>query len=71
MQDLVQALSDPSAWHTPRKIDQALYERNQDGSFAGFEPTPPLEYHNGYLTVHFDSSKYQVNEQLIFVNSLI
>lgn len=42
----MEALADPKAWNTPRKRDQAAYERNADGSFAGFEPTPPFEYHN-------------------------
>lgn len=59
-QDLVEALSDRNAWNTPRKLDQAAYERNPDGSFAGYEPTPPFEYHDGYLHVHFDTNRYQV-----------
>ena len=59
LQDLVEVLSDPKAWQTPRKRDQALYERTADGKFAGFEPTPPFEYHDGYLTVHFASANYQ------------
>ena len=59
MQDLVEALSDPKGWQTPRKRDQAAYERDENGNFTGFEPTPPFEYHNGYLTVHFDTANYQ------------
>ena len=51
VQDLVEVLSDKEAWLTPRKVDQATFERKSDGSFAGFERTPPFEYHNGYLTV--------------------
>lgn len=38
---------------------QAAYARNEDGSFLGYEPTPPFEYHDGYLTVHFDTGNYQ------------
>ena len=49
-------LSDPEIWLTPRKVDQAAFERKSDGSFAGFERTPPFEYHNGYLTVCAASS---------------
>ena len=41
-QDLVEVLSDPDAWNTPRKKDQSAYERNQDGTFTGWERTPPL-----------------------------
>ena len=37
MQDLVEALSEEKAWWTPRKINQQVYERNDDGSFAGLE----------------------------------
>lgn len=52
-QDLVEVLSDPEVWLTPRKLDQAAFERKEDGSFAGYERTPPFEYHDGYLTVHY------------------
>lgn len=59
MQDLVEALSDPKGWNTPKKRDQAAYDRNDKGEFVGFEPTPPFEYHDGYLTVHFSTQNYQ------------
>lgn len=39
-------------------MDQASFERNEDDSFAGFEKTPPFEYHNGWLSVHFAVSNY-------------
>ena len=51
-------LSDPKVWNTPRKRDQATFERKEDGSFAGYEPTPPFEYHDGYLSVHFSTNNY-------------
>ena len=51
-------LANKELWKTPRKKDQAAFDRNSDGSFVGFEYTPPFEYHDGYLTVHFDSSNY-------------
>ena len=35
VQDLVEALSDPKAWNTPRKVDQSTFERKADGTFAG------------------------------------
>ena len=64
-QDLVEVLSDPEIWLTPRKVDQAAFERKSDGSFAGFERTPPFEYHNGYLTVHYAINNYlEVKEKL-------
>lgn len=56
--DLVEALSDKNAWNTPRKVDQASFERKADGSFAGYERTPPFEYHDGYLSVHFATNNY-------------
>ncbi|KAK9813596.1 hypothetical protein WJX73_009365 [Symbiochloris irregularis] len=56
--DLVEVLSDPQQWQTPRKVDQSAFERNADGTFAGYEPTPPFEYHDGYLTVHFSVGNY-------------
>ncbi|KAK9812337.1 hypothetical protein WJX73_003313 [Symbiochloris irregularis] len=56
--DLVEVLSDPKQWNTPRKLDQSAYERNADGTFAGYEPTPPFEYHDGYLTVHYSVGNY-------------
>lgn len=37
MQDLVEALADPTAWQIPTKVDQASYHRKPDGSFVGFE----------------------------------
>ena len=43
-------LSDKKLWSTPRKRDQASYERDDNGNFVGYEPTPPFEYHDGYLT---------------------
>ena len=58
LQDLVEALSDVNAWNTPRKVDQATFERKPDGTFAGFERTPPFEYHDGYLSVHFATNNY-------------
>ena len=58
MQDLVEVLSNTKIWNTPRKIDQAAFDRNSDGSFAGWEPTPPFEYHDGYLSVHFATNNY-------------
>ena len=47
-QDLVEALSDESAWHIPVKHDQAAYQRNTDGSFKGYELVPPFHYHDGW-----------------------
>ena len=57
-QDLVEVLSDRELWWTPRKRDQATFERNEDGSFAGYERTPPFEYHDGYLSIHFATGNY-------------
>ena len=37
VQDLVEELSRPKTWYTPRKLSQQAYERNEDGSFAGYE----------------------------------
>ena len=28
-------------------------QRKPDGTFAGFEPTPPFEYHDGWCSVHY------------------
>ena len=33
-------------------------QRKADGTFAGFEATPPFEYHDGWLSVHFASNNY-------------
>ena len=63
-QDLVEVLSDPKLWYTPRKVDQAAFERKADGSFAGYERTPPFEYHDGYLTVHFAVNNYLEKDDL-------
>ena len=51
-------LANKELWTTPRKKDQAAFDRHPDGSFVGFESTPPFEYHNGYLSVHFDTNNY-------------
>ena len=37
MQDLVEELSRAKTWYTPRKLSQQAYERNEDGSFKGYE----------------------------------
>ena len=37
MQDLVEELSKEKTWYTPKKVSQQTYERNADGSFAGYE----------------------------------
>ena len=42
----MEAPADPKGWNTPRKRDQAAYDRSPNGSFAGFEATPPFEYHD-------------------------
>eukprot|EP00891_Asterochloris_glomerata_P005068 jgi/Astpho2/5068/Aster-x0233 len=57
--DLVEVLSTPGIWKTPLKNDQASYQRNADGSLKGYEAVVPFEYHDGYLTIHFESHKYQ------------
>lgn len=36
-QDLVEELSRQKHWWTPNKLSQQTYDRNADGSFAGFE----------------------------------
>ena len=56
---LVEALSDEQAWKIPIKHDQAAYQRNTDGGFAGYELMPPFQYHNGYLSVYFQTNNYQ------------
>ena len=62
LQDLVDALTTPGVWMVPRKVDQAAFERTAEGKFAGFEESPPLEYHEGYLSVHFTNNNYQEME---------
>lgn len=37
----------------------ACVQRNADGTFAGHEATPPFEYHDGWLSVHFSTANYQ------------
>ena len=41
LQDLVEALSAKDTWFIPRKHDQAAWERNPDGTYAGFEEIIP------------------------------
>ncbi len=48
-----------NTWLAPKKADQAQYLRNPDGTFVGFEDTPIFEYHDGFLSVHFQSYNYQ------------
>ena len=55
----MEALSTRGRWNVPRKHDQAAYERNADGSFVGFEDTPPFVYHDGYFSSHFAVGNYQ------------
>ncbi|KAK9809629.1 hypothetical protein WJX73_008948 [Symbiochloris irregularis] len=63
--DLVEALSDEQAWRIPTKHDQATYKRNADGSFQGHELMPPFHYHDGYLSIYFQTNNYQeVEDQL-------
>jgi len=57
-QDLVEELAKP--WNVPRKINQYTYERNQNGELIK-EPTIPFEYHDGYLSVYYQSNNYQVH----------
>ncbi|KAK9813026.1 hypothetical protein WJX72_007708 [[Myrmecia] bisecta] len=57
--DLVAELSKLNTWLVPKKADQAQYLRNPNGTFVGFEDTPPFEYHDGYLSVYFQSNNYQ------------
>ena len=51
MQDLVEELSKEKTWYTPRKLSQQAYERNADGSFAGYEEEVCSSY-NWYYTVY-------------------
>ena len=55
-QDLVEELSKP--WYVGRKADQATYERDSNGALIK-EATVPFEYHDGYLSVYYQSNNYQ------------
>lgn len=57
--DLVEVLTKPDLWKVPFKHDQAAYQRQPDGTHAGFEADPPFLYHDGYLSSHFASPNYQ------------
>ena len=59
VQDLVEALSDEKAWNVPKKHDQSAYQRNPDGSFVGFERMPPFRYHDGWLSIYWQTANYQ------------
>ena len=39
-------------------LAQILVLLLQDGSFKGFEATPPFEYHDGWFTVHYAVNNY-------------
>lgn len=59
IQDLVEILSRKGIWRVPKKVDQAAFARNEDGSFSGFEDDPPFVYHDGYLSSHYATVNYQ------------
>lgn len=40
-------------------IKLCLVQRNADGSFAGYESTPPFELHDGWLSLHFRTNNYR------------
>lgn len=60
LQDLVEVLSQP--WYVGRKLDQARFERDEDGKLIK-EATIPFEYHDGYLSVYYQSNNYQEIEK--------
>lgn len=60
LQDLVEVLSKP--WYVGRKIDQARFERDEAGNLIK-EATIPFEYHDGYLSVYYQSNNYQEVEK--------
>lgn len=53
----MEALSKP--WNVPRKLNQQTFERDADGQLIK-EHTIPFEYHDGYLSVYYQSNNYQV-----------
>ena len=55
----MEVLADEKAWNVPQKHDQAAFKRNADGSHAGYELNPPFHYHDGYLSVYFQTNYYQ------------
>ena len=42
--------------------DQATYERDENGNLIK-EATVPFEYHDGYLSVYYQSNNYQEVQQ--------
>lgn len=58
LQDLVEELAKP--WNVPRKLNQQTYERDAEGQLIK-EPTIPFEYHDGYLSVYYQSNNYQAS----------
>lgn len=58
-QDLVEVLSDEKAWNVPIKHDQATYKRKEDGTFEGHELMPPFLYHDGWLSIYWQTANYQ------------
>ncbi|EIE24910.1 Clavaminate synthase-like protein [Coccomyxa subellipsoidea C-169] len=58
--DLVEVLSKP--WYVGRKLDQARFERDEAGNLIK-EATIPFEYHDGYLSVYYQSNNYQEVEK--------
>lgn len=49
-------------WYVGRKIDQARFERDEAGNLIK-EATIPFEYHDGYLSVYYQSNNYQEVEK--------
>ncbi len=51
-------LSTPGIWWTAKQSDQRQALVKEDGTYADYEETQPFEYHDGYLSVHYGTHKF-------------